>query len=639
MDFFERQHTARKKTKLLVFYFVVSVILTVTAVNAVLMLVFMQMGGIRQPVDWMQGPHWIFVSAATLLVITFGSLIRLAQLSGGGSAVAEMAGGRKVSSDTSDPAEKRLINVVEEMSIASGVPVPQIYVLDNEQGINAFAAGFTTNEAAIAVTKGALDTLDRDELQGVIGHEFSHILNGDMRINVRLIGILAGIIIISQIGYFLLRSSRVSYRSSGSRKGGNPLPIIGLGLFVVGYIGLFFGRLIKAAISRERESLADASSVQFTRFPDGIARALWKIKDQCSLLADSHAEEMSHMCFGDTVTFHLTSLFATHPPVDERIRDVSPAVYDEMVRFEKTGERPKMRAPVSAAPAPAAAGVSSFAGAAQAPAVAASTMGLSGSVGNPAKEHIDYAQKLHSSLPVQLLDALHSPEGAKYSVYALLMGEDGGHVAAAAEYLTKSEGARAASEAGMVAELVAPLGPGARLPLLDMAMPALRTMGPDGAAGFIKVAEGLVMLDKEVSLFEFALMTILRARLTPARTGADRTRYRSILGVEDEARVLLSALAHAGSEDTAAAYASSIGMLGLKAGQEHMEPVKSYGLLGPALDKLAEMSHPLRKQLIEACTSCVLFDGKVELDEGELLRAVCVRLDCPMPPIIAGAAG
>jgi len=643
MDFFERQHVARKKTKLLVFYFAVSVILTVTAVNAVFMGVFIQ-AGIHSggPSAWLHGPHWIFVSAGTLLVIIFGSLIRLAQLSGGGPAVAEMAGGRKVSPDTHDPAERRLVNVVEEMSIASGVPVPQIYVLDNEQGINAFAAGFTTNEAAIAVTKGALDTLERDELQGVIGHEFSHILNGDMRINVRLIGILAGIIIISQIGYFLLRSSRSSYRSSSSRRGGNPLPIIGLGLFVVGYIGLFFGRLIKAAISRERESLADASSVQFTRFPDGIARALWKIKDQGSLLADSHAEEMSHMCFGDTVTFHLTSLFATHPPVDERIRSISPAVYNEMARYEKSGERPKWHVPAAA---PAMAGVSAFAGAAPAApaaaaaAVAASTAGLSGSVGNPAREHFDYAQKLHASLPVQLLDALHSPEGARYAVYALLMGSDGGHVAAAAEYLTKAEGAKAASQAGMVAELMAPLGPGARLPLLDLAMPALRTMEPDGASGFLKVAEGLVMLDKEVSLFEFALMTILRSRLAPARKGADRTRYRSIWGVEAEVRALLSALAHAGSGNTAAAYASSIGMLGLKAGQEHLEPEKSYALLGPSLDKLAEMSHPLRKQLIEACTSCVLFDGKVEVDEGELLRAVCERLDCPMPPIIAGAVG
>ncbi len=634
MDFFERQDTARQKTRLLVFYFALAVILTVAAVNGVLMLALWKAGGLEAGlIGWVRGPYWLYVTASTLFVIMVGSVLRLAQLSGGGSAVAVMAGGRKVEPDTSDPAERRYVNVVEEMSIASGVPVPEIYVLDHEHGINAFAAGYTPAGAAIAVTKGAVEKLGRDELQGVIGHEFSHILNGDMRINVRLIGILAGIIVISQIGYFMMRTAGRSSYSSRSKKGGNPLPAIGFGLYVVGYIGLFFGRLIKAAISRQREYLADASSVQFTRNPDGIAQALWKIKENGSRLAGSHAEEMSHMCFGETVKFRLTSIFATHPPIDERIRNASPQVYDEMVRAERTSEAPERPSAPAYAPSPAEA--MGFAG--QKAPVAASPAGLSASVGNPRKEHFDYAERLHGALPVQLIEALHGTETAVYAVYALLMGEDDDSVRAAAEYLTQTGGAKAAANAGMIMEYVKPLGPGARLPLLDLAMPALRRMEPEGVGRFMKTVNGLVMLDREVSLFEFSLTTLLKARLTPARPGADRARYRSIWGVEAEARAVLSALAHAGTGDTETAYAEALGILGLKPGDGPMERAASYRLLGPSLEKLAELTHPLRKKLIEACAACVLHDGVVEVDEGELLRAVSVRLDCPMPPIIAGA--
>lgn len=640
MDFFERQDVARGKTRLLVVYFALAVILTVVAVNAVMLLAFMQGGVFKAGLDeWFGRPIWMLVTLGTLLVIGFGSALRLAQLSGGGSAVAEMAGGRKVDPATSGPEERKLVNVVEEMSIASGVPVPDMYVLDGERGINAFAAGHRPTEAAVAVTKGALETLDRDELQGVIGHEFSHILNGDMRINVRLIGILAGIIIISQIGYFMMRTgARRSYSYSRSRKGGNPLPMIGFGLYVVGYIGLFFGRLIKAAISRQREYLADASSVQFTRNPGGIAHALWKIKEQGSRLDGSHAEEMSHMCFGETVKFHLAGLFATHPPIDERIKIASPSVFNEMTMAGREGKK-RMEAPEPAGPArPTSRAVSAVSGMA-AMAIAANTAGLSSSVGNPKKEHFEYAEKLHGAVPAQLMEALHNPEEARYAVYALLMGEDGRAVGGAAAYLTRVEGAKAASQAGMVAELLSPLGPGARLPLLDLAMPALRRMKPEGAARFIETANGIVMLDKEVSLFEFALMTILKARLMPARKGADRVRYKSIWGVEAEARALISSLAHAGKGDTGSAYSKALGVLGLRPGDGPMKPGSAAELLEASLEKLSEMSPQLKKKLVTACAECVLHDGVVEVAEGEILRAVSARLDCPMPPIIKGGAG
>jgi Zn-dependent protease with chaperone function len=216
----------------------------------------------------------------TLIVVGGGSLFKIAQLRGGGRVVAEQLGGRLLNPDTTDPSERQLMNVVEEMAIAAGTTAPPVYLLDQEDGINAFAAGFTPGEAVIGVTRGAARRLSRDELQGVIAHEFSHILNGDMRLNIRLIGLLHGILIIGMLGYFVLRMTAFSgHRARRSRDQGNPLPLlaIGVGLMVVGFFGTFFGNLIKAAVSRQREFLADAAAVQFTRQPGGIAGALKKI--------------------------------------------------------------------------------------------------------------------------------------------------------------------------------------------------------------------------------------------------------------------------------------------------------------------------------------------------------------------------
>ncbi len=239
-------------------------------------------------------------------------------MSAGGSAVAESLDGRLIASNTNDPDERKLLNVVEEMSIASGVPMPKVYVLDNEDGINAFAAGHTPSDAAVAVTRNCMTKLSRDELQGVIGHEFSHILNGDMRLNIRLIGILFGIFCIATIGRILLYT-----RSSNSRDK-NPLPIIGLLLLVIGSLGVFFGRLIQAAVSRQREFLADASSVQFTRNPAGLSGALQKIGGYGSLMESPHASDASHLFFASGLTDSFFGAMATHPPLDARIRAIDP---------------------------------------------------------------------------------------------------------------------------------------------------------------------------------------------------------------------------------------------------------------------------------------------------------------------------
>ncbi|HVE16916.1 MAG TPA: M48 family metallopeptidase, partial [Chthoniobacterales bacterium] len=322
MDFFESQARAHRKTKWLIVYFVLAVLGIIVTLHVAAAFAF------REPLtDWrMLG----MISGGVIVVVTLGSLYRIAELSQGGGVVAQMLGGRQLAPHPTDLREQQLRNVVEEMALASGVPVPDIYVLDEEQAINAFAAGNTPGDAVVAVTRGTLEQLNRDQLQGVIAHEFSHILNGDMRLNVRLIGVLTGILLLAMIGRIVFEiSARTggSVRSSDNKNGNAQLPLflIGAGIWLIGSIGVFFAKLIKAAVSRQREFLADASAVQFTRNPDGIAGALYKIGQAGSKLESPRADEASHMFFGNGLGESFMGLFATHPPIVERIQAIDPS--------------------------------------------------------------------------------------------------------------------------------------------------------------------------------------------------------------------------------------------------------------------------------------------------------------------------
>ena len=256
-----------------------------------------------------------------LAVVSVGTIYKTYVLSvGGGVAVAESMGGRLVSPATGNSDERRLLNVVTEMALAAGTPVPPVFLMP-EPGINAFAAGTTVSNAVIGVTQGALAAFDRDQMQGVIAHEFSHIINGDMRLNLRLMGVIHGIMLLGYIGYFLLRSSFYSRRSSSQQ---NPLPLIGIALIIVGFIGTFFGNWIRAGVSRQREFLADASAVQFTRNPLGIGGALQKIGIEAGLLANPKAAECAHLFFANGIAQGFASPFASHPPIQERIKKILP---------------------------------------------------------------------------------------------------------------------------------------------------------------------------------------------------------------------------------------------------------------------------------------------------------------------------
>ncbi|MBM4370716.1 MAG: M48 family metallopeptidase, partial [Deltaproteobacteria bacterium] len=396
MDFFGHQDRARRSSGRLVILFSVAV---AAVAGSIALLAGLLLG--RESGGGLDAGAFLGAGAATLAVIGIGALLKTASLAAGGRRVAEALGGRLVQAGAASPAERRLLNVVEEMALAAGVPVPLVFVLDAEPGINAFAAGRTPEDAAVAVTRGALETFSRDELQGVIAHEFSHILNGDMRLNLRLMGLLGGILALTVIGRILLRAGSVS--TGRRKKDGAGLALVGLGLVVIGWVGVLAGRMIQAAVSRQREYLADASAVQFTRNPDGIGGALRKIRDVVtgSRVAAPAAAEASHMFFGPVSA---AFLFATHPPLDERIARVEGLPLEEL------------RAAAPPPPSAVSRGEVLAAGFAAAAARAAGADLPPGSM--------ESAARIAGRLPGPLRDALGNGLGAAATVSALLLDRD-----------------------------------------------------------------------------------------------------------------------------------------------------------------------------------------------------------------------
>ncbi len=326
VNFFEHQQQARRNTWLLVGLFVVAFALIIIFVTAVVAIAFGVVDASQQG-DFTAEPGMLswtafFVGIGILLVMGMKWL----QLRPGGHVVAESLGGVRLSPDTQDPVERRVQNVVEEMAIAANMPVPDVYILPNESAINAFAAGYQTRDAVIGLTKGSIETFSREELQAVVAHEFSHILNGDMRLNIRLISALAGILVVAHLGRMLLYSAHFS---RGSRSRNNALPLLGLALIVIGSIGILFGNLIKSAVSRQREYLADAAAVQFTRHPDSLAGALKQIgarnhdNNDGSKVEHKNADQTAHLFFGQALS-HWFSMMATHPPLEKRIKRIQP---------------------------------------------------------------------------------------------------------------------------------------------------------------------------------------------------------------------------------------------------------------------------------------------------------------------------
>lgn len=650
MDFFQHQDMARRRTGLLLFYFLCAVVLTVVAVNIAVFLIY-RFGMVGpapiDPAAWITHPLAGIVSLATLGLIGFGSLLRYMQLREGGHVIADTVGAQRVSPDTTDLRERTLLNIVEEMAIASGTPVPTVYVMREEPGINAFVAGFEPTQAVLVVTEGALDTFNRDEMQGVIGHEFSHILNGDMRMNVQLYAILAGILMIGRVGEFMLRGNRRG--NSGRNKGAGAILVLGLALMVIGYVGLFFGRLIKAAISRQRELLADASSVQFTRNPQAIGEALLKIHNaqQGSLLASQYAEDMSHMCFSLPVRMGLAGLLATHPPLEQRISLIDPALLVRD-RARKRSAATAGAAPVSAPGAAALAGavqatsttagsaaVSTAPGGGAAVATAAGT--LAASIGQPTPNNLAQAMRLHESIPESIRDMLRTPAGARIVIYGIIIaGTDARHEADALACVARGDSEKTASRLRASLPDIRRLGTRLHLPCHDMAIPALRELSPPQKSAFLGVLRELTQVDRHLSIREYLTQSLMDKYLSPDAGALHPVRHRSYANVGGAINGVMSMLCHASGVDTGArAELHARVMRGFGVGTPALLPAAALGpaVLHDALTDLAGLSPLLKKPLLDACIDCISHDGRLQVAEVELVRAIGEALDCPVPPL------
>ena len=622
MDFFARQNQARQRTRLLVALFLAAIV----GIIAVLYGVAIFLNG----PPWWQPELLGGIAILVFIVVGCGSLFKISQLAEGGAAVATLLGGVPVDPQTKTPRLRQLLNVVEEMALASGVPVPGVYVLPEDASINAFAAGHSVADAVVGVTQGTLEQLSRDELQGVIAHEFSHILNGDMRLNIRLMGLLFGILCLALLGQLLFRVALVSRPRSSDKNSGGFIALAlgaGLALLIVGYIGVFFARIIQSAVSRQREFLADSAAVQFTRNPLGIAGALYKIGESSSRVSSPHASEASHLFFGNGVRSAWFGLFATHPPIPERIRAIAPDFHPDALSPAKEASPPPL-------PKTPEARISS-----------GQSSGWFGQAGAPDALHLAQAAALLASLPANTTAAVHELHGATALVMALLLDSD--------TFLRERQLAALALDEATLQEVQAYFSQRDHLTyeqeiaLIDLAIATLRHLSPEQYRTFRAQVEALIGMDGKVDLFEFLLEKILVRHLDgyfQPKTAAT-VRYHSLQPLLPDVATLLGSLAaladipkaDAPPQDRKAgefeAFQAGVQALSLSAKDPALTLPEAVNLeqVGVALDHIGQAAPAIKRQILEACGAVVLADGHIADRQGQLLRAIADAVDCPVP--------
>ncbi len=612
MRFFEHQEKARNHTFRLLVLFGLGVFALIFSIDAILLLGL----GFSDSPGGLDGANWgkiletyfpalALVAAFIGFVIGSASFYRLSQLSsGGGASVAESLGGRLLQPETRNPVERKILNIVEEMAIASGMPVPRVYLMD-EDGINAFAAGWSPNDAVIGVTRGCVEALSRDELQGVIAHEFSHILNGDMKINIRLMGILYGIFFLSILGEILIRSISYGGNSSNEKKndGKGAILMIGLVLFILGWVGWFFGRLIQAAVSRQREFLADASAVQFTRNPEGISGALRKIAgwDQGSIIKNPNATEASHLFFGNGIS-GFSALFATHPPLEERIRRI------EGVHFqppeddkEATSTDPTEDIAFSAA----------------------QLSNLAGTMRMPAK---------NAPPPVPILIPLENqckdPAGALAVLYSMLLPSDNFARNKTRDQLISKLDPAIAQALFEVEPLVLQTNKLQLFTLLSKALPSLKMLGKEQSIDALKICQALISADGKIDFFEFCIWRLAKTVLEKFRQVKGPG---AALGIA--ASTVFSFFAKL-SDAPAPAYQKAIQAAGIHGLLANIETkTADFKMLDKVFDFLSQANTEIKHKVLDGCIAAILHDGKITQDEGVLLRAFCLSMEIPLPPL------
>ena len=645
MNFFEQQDLARRNTKRLILLLcaaVLSLILITTLLFA--FIIFYLQDGYTghlyeaQHTGLWQGLFntlsWELLGWMTLIicgVVFAGSAYKLIQLRSGGRVVAEAMGGRLININASDADEKKILNIVEEMAIASGTPVPPVYLIEDD-AINAFAAGHTPQDAVIGITRGCIRLLNRDELQGVVAHEFSHIFHGDMNLNIRLVALLNGILLIGLIGHYMVRSTgqRRIFRSSRDKSSAAFLSV-GMALMVIGYGGTFFGNMIKAAVSRQREFLADASAVQFTRNPGGISGALKKIGGYVSgsKLESANAAEFSHMYFSQGVSTAFNALMATHPPLDQRIKRIEPRWNGQypQVEITLTNNRPADDDSVQQT-----VGSAQFAEISRKQSIDIDA--TLAHIGQPDTAHIDYAQQTLATLNEAIREAAHDPFSARALIYGLLLSKKPDQQQGQWQLLAKEIPARELAALQKIARLSSALSERLRLPLVELCLPTLKQLSPEQAATFKGCIKLLIQADKKIHLMEWALQRIVIHHLQEPKV---ISRQHDLREMRNECQLLLSVLAYAGAaSDEAAAHAFQLGVNNLRLAALDILPksVVKIAHLDEALDRLNQVKALQKPLLLKAMSQCILHDGVVSIAEAELFRAMADGLDCPVPPLL-----
>lgn len=640
MNFFQSQAKARSQTKRLIVLFVLAVLSLIVLTNLLVMGLFGYLGLEDQPLTWhyiKQQFNWstfLLISAGVIVFVSLGSIYKLMSLRQGGRVVAEALGGTLIRQGTDNLQHRVLLNVVEEMAIASGTPVPLVFVLKDEAAINAFAAGFSTDDAVIGVTQGALDCFNREELQGVIAHEFSHIVNGDMRINMRLMGILHGIMLLGLLGYYIMRVSGSSRRS----KNGNQLVFLGLGLIVIGYGGMFFGNAIKASVSRQREYLADASAVQFTRDNLGISNALKKIGGYRpgSVLETPEAQSISHAFFSNALSNKISSLFSTHPPLAKRIKQIDPSWAGQFDKV-KLSNKP----PLLAEQDPNKSSVSAFADSTNdSPNISnSSTQDLIAGVGQVSGLQIKMAKDYLAAIPNKIKSLVHSTQGAQAFIYALLLtetpaNEDDSH-AKQWRYLQAYLPENLFDLTEQAYASVCKLAVQHRLPLVEMALPQLREMPESRYESMLEQMRFLVFSDNKLSIFEWAITNIVAQYLHTEFTNADhdQVKYKSTGAVQQHIEVIMSALMYEFCEEQQHEAIVSKANEILDLTSLSLIPADQVSIedFSVAMQFLSKLAPAPKEKVLQLCIYAVTKDQHYSAQEHETIRAIADCLGCPMP--------
>ena len=629
MNFFEHQEKARTQTRYLLALMSLAVLSLVVVINAI----YAGYAAFQRQEPFLNHFTWetfIISSAVVVSTVLLGSVTKAVILAhGGGKAVAESLGAMRIKPSTNNRYERRLLNVVEEIAIASGTPVPPVYLLHGERGINAFAAGVRLNNAVIGITKGAMEQLSREELEGVVAHEFSHIINGDMRLNMRLIGIVFGITMLTDVGYYLYRHG---YYSRSKQAG--YFYIVGIGMMLVGYIGAFFGNIIRASVNRTREYLADASAVQYTRDNEGLASALKKIGGAVygSNLDSGAAMECSHMMFGSAFTGSFWNLFATHPPLDNRIRKLTPNWNGQYITPKAIDieDKPENKASSQEKPGPevAVAGVAT--------ALSASV----NSIGAPRASHLKYARNMVDHLPVTLSEAIHHSNGACRVVMALLLDDAPSVLKKQCDLITRIFPREVLTKTLELHELLdnARLLTD-RLSILEMTLPALKMLNIDQQELLQKVLLKLATADGKTTVMEWSLITIVDHTLPKKKKSENIFRYekyRNVNQLSDEVALLIKALVGMSGmsvEEKRRCFRKTVKRLNITTSGKTKVSFKA---LTQGLKKIALLRADAKEQLLKALCKCIEHDGEVVMEEAQALRAIAVVMECPVPPLVAG---